>query len=121
MAVHPPRRRTRSGSTPPARPSLRVDLEDIRRITILPAYQTVRFSPGSQISFRASDQNGNDITRLLTWGSLDPELLRAEQDMPGVFTPLGPGRVQVHAHPKEVRGPVGETEVMIQSIRCEAA
>lgn len=129
MAIYPKRRRPRSGSPEHTRPCIRIDVEDIRRITILPAYQTVRFSPGSQISFRASDQNGNDITQLLTWESMDPQRLRAEQGMPGVFTPLVPGRAQVHAYcpdsradaRADARGPAGETEVMIQSTQREAA
>jgi hypothetical protein len=119
MAIHRPR--TRPGSAQPARPTVGIDGGDIRRITILPAYQTFRFSPGSQISFRAADQNGNDITQLLTWESMNPQLLRVEQGMPGVYTPLGPGRAQVHAFYKDGRGPAGETVVTIQSTRREAA
>jgi hypothetical protein len=121
MAIHRTRHRPHPGSAKLARPRIRIDMDEIRRITILPAYHTVRFSPGSQISFRAADQNGNDVTQFLTWESMDPQCLRAEQDMPGVFTPISPGRAQIQAYRKDSRGPAGETEVMIQPIRREAA
>lgn len=121
MAIHRSRPRSRAGFAELTRPRLRIDVADIRRITILPAYQTVRFSPGSQISFRAADQNGNDVTQFLTWESMDPQCLRAEQGMPGVFTPIHPGRAQIHAYPIDARGPAGETLVMIQSTEREAA
>ncbi|HEX2570437.1 MAG TPA: hypothetical protein VH877_12840 [Polyangia bacterium] len=121
MAIQRTRPRTRCGSTRQAPYTVRIDIDPIRRITILPAYHTVRFSPGSQISFRAADQSGNDVTQLLTWESGDPQRLRAEQGMPGVFTPLSPGRAEIHAYHKDSRGPIGETVVMIQSTRQEAA
>jgi hypothetical protein len=115
MASHKTRHKSSSGR---ARPILR---EEIRRITILPAYQIVRFSPGSQISFRAADQNGNDVTGLLTWACGDPQLLRAEQGLPGVFTPLGPGCAEIHAYYESAEGPAGQTEVTVRSIEREAA
>ena len=82
-------------------------------VLIVPADKEFAFSYGGRLSFRATDLEGRDITSLLTWGTMSPKMLEAEQNQPGVFTMWNVGSTQIFAFFINNKGPANHTNVTI--------